>query len=83
MRKISNLALTQKSIEFYPFCIYDEKEEIKPNEQYLATVKKETDFEFMVAFGNGQRGLLPRAALIDAYLKVCSGVDIFLIMFLI
>ena len=39
-------------------------------------MKKETDFGFMVAFGNGQRGLLPRAALIDAYLKDCW-VDIF------
>ena len=68
--KVSNLTLAKKSIEFDQFCIYDEKDEIKPNEQYLVTVKKETDFGFMVAFGNGQRGLLPRAALVDAYLKV-------------
>ena len=52
--------------------MYDQ-DEIKPNEQYLAVVRKETDFGFMIAFTNGQRGLLPRAALIDAYIKSHSG----------
>ena len=63
--RVTKLGLMSSCLTFDQFC----DSEVKVDEQYLVRVKKETDFGFMVGFSNGQRAILPRAALVDSYIK--------------